>query len=145
MALNAIKAPLVRCGCGLYRQYITTTIARQQTISDQLLSNSDKYTIKFGEKHLPKLELRRETDDFGRPAYTWAYDKKEIGNYRPSPARTMTARTARLIWISSRWMQPVKIPPRTPTTSRTPLLKTRPAMSTALLSPWRTRSLMSLP
>ncbi|MCI9515203.1 MAG: hypothetical protein HFF61_12860, partial [Oscillospiraceae bacterium] len=41
----------------------------------------DDYTIEFGEKYLPKLELRRETDAFGRPAYTWAYDKKVIGTY----------------------------------------------------------------
>ena len=96
MALNAIKAPLVHYPnkgntvsvngvvvdfTSQQYEYITTTIARQQTISDQKLSNSDDYTIEFGEKYLPKLELRRETDAFGRPAYTWAYDKKEIGNY----------------------------------------------------------------
>ena len=96
MALNAIKAPLVQYPnkgntvsvngvvvdfTSQQYEYITTTIARQQTISDQKLSNSDDYTIEFGEKYLPKLELRRETDAFGHPAYTWAYDKKEIGNY----------------------------------------------------------------
>ena len=95
MALNAIKTPLVEYnkqatisvnGAEVSlgdkeASYVTTTIARTQTISKQKLSNSNDYTIEFGEKYLPKLELQTDVDDFGRPSYTWAYDKKVIGTY----------------------------------------------------------------
>ena len=100
MALNAIKAPLVHYPnkgntitvggtvvdfTSQQYEYVTTTIARQQTISNRQLTNSSstnpQYTIEFGEKYLPKLELKGEDDDFGRPSYTWLYDKKIIGTY----------------------------------------------------------------
>ena len=37
--------------------------------------------IQFAEEYFRKLEKKPDTDDFERPAYTWIYDKNEIGTY----------------------------------------------------------------
>ena len=101
MALNAIKAPLVEYDNdstisvngatvqinGGSAKFVTTTLAKEQRISNRTLTNTGAntqnsgYTVEFGEKYLPKLELKGETDAFGRPSYTWSYDKEEIGTY----------------------------------------------------------------
>ncbi len=96
MALNAIKAPLVyypNKGNSItvggtvvdfssqQAEYVTTTLAKEQRISTRTLTNTREYTVEFGEKYLPKLELKGANDAFGRPSYTWLYDKKEIGTY----------------------------------------------------------------
>ena len=95
MALNAIKSPLVAydndatvivngaevsIGGGNY-YYVTTTLAREQRISEQRLSNTGEYTVEFGERYFPLLVLKSETDAFGRPSHTWSYDGEEIGTY----------------------------------------------------------------
>lgn len=99
MALNAIKAPLVTyekqatitvngaevaVGSAEAR-YVTATLAKEQRISDQRLtnagSNAPNYTVEFGEKYFPKLRLVPESDDFERPSYTWVYENKELGTY----------------------------------------------------------------
>ena len=95
MALNAIQAPLVAYendvtivvgdtpvsfGSG-DAYYITTTLAREQRISDEQLSNSNDYTVEFGERYFPRLRLNRETDDFERPSHTWVYENTELGTY----------------------------------------------------------------
>ena len=95
MALNAIQAPLVAydndatitvngaevsIGSG-DAYYVTTTLAREQRIDDRQLSNSDDYTVEFGEKYFPRLRLVRETDDFERPSHTWVYENTELGTY----------------------------------------------------------------
>ena len=95
MALNAIQAPLVAydsnatitvngaevsIGSG-DAYYITTTLAREQRISDRQLSNSDDYTVEFGERYFPRLRLVRETDEFERPSHTWVYENTELGTY----------------------------------------------------------------
>ena len=95
MALNAIKSPLVAYendvtvmvgdtpvsfGSG-DAYYITTTLAREQRISDAQLSNSKEYTVEFGEKYFPNLRLIREADEFERPSHTWTYNGDEIGAY----------------------------------------------------------------
>jgi hypothetical protein len=41
---------------------------------------ADEY-IQFAEQYFNKLEKKKTTDDFERPAYTWIYDKQEIGTY----------------------------------------------------------------
>ena len=95
MALNAICAPLVTyendatitvngaevsiASSDAY--YVTTTLAREQRINDRQLSNSDDYTVEFGEKYFPRLRLVRETDDFERPSHTWVYENTELGTY----------------------------------------------------------------
>ena len=95
MALNAIKTPLVAYdndatvtvngaevaigGGDAY--YITTTLAREQRISDERLSNSNDYTVEFGERYFPNLRLNREADEFERPSHTWVYEGEEIGSY----------------------------------------------------------------
>ena len=95
MALNAIKAPLVTyekqatitvngaevaVGSAEAR-YVTATLAKEQRISDQRLTNAPNYTVEFGEKYFPKLRLVPESDDFERPSYTWVYENKELGTY----------------------------------------------------------------
>ena len=61
--------------------YITTTLAREQRISDERLSNSDDYTVEFGERYFPRLRLNTETDEFERPSHTWVYENTELGTY----------------------------------------------------------------
>ena len=95
MALNTIKAPLVAYEGGVTvvvgdtpvsfgsgdAYYITTTLAREQRISDEQLSNSNDYTVEFGEHYFPNLRLIREADEFERPSHTWTYNGDEIGSY----------------------------------------------------------------
>ena len=95
MALNALQAPLVAYEGGVTvivgdtpvffgsgdAYYITTTLAREQRISDEQLSNSNDYTVEFGERYFPNLRLVRETDEFERPSHTWVYENTELGTY----------------------------------------------------------------
>ena len=95
MALNAICAPLVTYendatitvnGAEVSiasgdAYYVTTTLAKEQRISDRQLSNSNDYTVEFGEKYFPRLRLVRETDAFERPSHTWVYENTELGTY----------------------------------------------------------------
>ena len=101
MCLNTLKAPLVQYSnkggnisvngavieIGASKaEYVTTTLAKEQRISDRTLTNTGLnttggYTVEFGEKYYPALELKSGTDDFGRPAHTWLYDNEEIGTY----------------------------------------------------------------
>ena len=64
-------------------EYVTTTIAKEQTISKQYLSNTNKgiYTVEFAERYYPDLTLTADEDDFGRPARTWAYNKETVGTF----------------------------------------------------------------
>ena len=101
MCLNTLKAPLVEytnkggnitingtvIGIGASNaQYVTTTLAREQRISDRTLTNTDTntkggYTVEFGEKYYPALELKTDNDDFDRPAHQWLHNNKKIGSY----------------------------------------------------------------
>ena len=95
MALNAIKSPLVQYDDGVTvvvngtpvtvgsgdAYYITTTLAKEQRISDQRLSNTNEYTVEFGERYFPDLRLSRDDDAFDRPSHTWTYKTEEIGSY----------------------------------------------------------------
>ena len=99
MALNAIKAPLVAYESDVTvmvgdtpvsfgsgdAYYITTTLAREQRISDRRLTNASSttpnYTVEFGERYFPLLRLDSESDDFNRPSHTWVYENKELGTY----------------------------------------------------------------
>ena len=96
MALNAVKAPLVEYDAnnnvvvngvevqinGGGAKFVTTTLAKEQRINDRQLTNTGSntqnsgYTVEFGERYLPKLECKRDVDAFGRPSYTWSYDRK---------------------------------------------------------------------
>ena len=100
MALNAIKTPLVQYPSkgstisvngavvefgAQEAEYVTTTLAREQRISNQRLTNASSttpnYTVEFGEKYFPLLRLDSESDDFERPSHTWVYENKELGTY----------------------------------------------------------------
>lgn len=93
MTLNAIKAPLPNKGNSITVdgtvadfgsqkfEYVTTALAKEQRISRDTLTNSKEYTVELGEKYLLKLESKTANDDFGRPSYTWTYDKEEVGTY----------------------------------------------------------------
>ncbi len=61
--------------------YVTNTIAKEQTISKQTLTNSNAYTIELGEKLFKDLKLNRTTDDFGRPANEWFWKAAKVGTY----------------------------------------------------------------
>jgi hypothetical protein len=62
--------------------YVTTTLAKTQTISKQRLTNTNEYTIEFAEKYFPNLVLKDSvTDAFQRPAHTWSYNGSEFGVY----------------------------------------------------------------
>ena len=99
MALNTICAPLVAYESGVTvmvgdtpvsfgsgdAYYVTTTIAREQRISDRRLTNASSttpnYTVEFGERYFPLLRLDTEADDFNRPSHTWVYENVELGTY----------------------------------------------------------------
>ena len=62
--------------------YVTNTVAKQQTISNQQLTNSKEYTIELGEKLYPDLKLSSdEGDAFGRPANKWTWKNEDVGTY----------------------------------------------------------------
>ena len=101
MCLNTLKAPLVEYSnkggslsvngatieIGASKaQYVTTTLAKEQRISDRTLTNTGLnttggYTVEFGEKYYPALELKNDSDDFDRPAHQWLHNNKKIGSY----------------------------------------------------------------
>ena len=96
MCVNALKAPTVEYstkGSSIIVNgaeinlgaseptYVTNTIAKEQTISKQTLTNSNAYTIELGEKLFKDLKLNRTTDDFGRPANEWFWKAAKVGTY----------------------------------------------------------------
>ena len=102
MCLNTLKAPLVEysnkggslsvngavINIGASKaQYVTTTLAKEQRINNRTLTNTDTtlnggYTVEFGEKYYPALELKNdETDVFGRPSHKWLINNKKIDSY----------------------------------------------------------------
>ena len=62
-------------------KYVTTTLAREQRIGTQTLTNSNEYTVEFGEKYFPGLRLNVDDDKFERPSHTWIFEREEIGTY----------------------------------------------------------------
>ena len=53
-----------------------------QTIyANKLNSSAGEYIVEFAEQYYPKLVLDTDFDDFGRPCYTWSYDKKDLGTF----------------------------------------------------------------
>ena len=109
MAFNAMQAPLVEYGSkgttievngatvtfgAQQAQYVTTTIAKTQTISNTKLSNSNDYTIEFAEQYCQDLrKLDGDTDAFERPATTWRLKNADIGTYADTPDLTYTGAT----------------------------------------------------
>ena len=111
MAFNAMQTPLVQYDSkttidvngttvtigGNEPEYVTTTIAKTQTISDQTLSNTTVggtpvYTIEFAEKYCQDLVLSGDdTEAFERPAHKWTYDNLKIGRYVETPDEVYTA------------------------------------------------------
>ena len=96
MTLNALKAPTVEYdtkGSNIIVNgaeinfgaseptYVTNTIAKEQTISNEKLSNSNAYLIELGEKLYKNLKKIGTTDDFGRPATKWTWKSESVGTY----------------------------------------------------------------
>ena len=96
MCLNALKTPTVEYATkgsnitvngaeinfgASTPTYVTNTIAKEQTISKDKLTNSGEYTIELGEKLYKKLVLSDPTDAFGRPTRTWTFENKKVGEY----------------------------------------------------------------
>ena len=106
MTLNALKAPTVEYstkGSSIIVNgaeinlgaseptYVTNTVAKEQTISKQQLTNNGGYTIELGEKLYKDLKLNRTTDDFARPANQWFNKTTKIGTYADKADLTYTA------------------------------------------------------
>ena len=106
MTLNALKAPTVEYttkGSSIIVNgaeinlgaseptYVTNTVAKEQTISKQQLTNNGGYTIELGEKLYKDLKLVRTTDDFARPANQWFNKTTKIGTYADKADLTYTA------------------------------------------------------
>ena len=95
MAFNAMKTPLVEYDSkttvdvngstitigGGKAEYVTTDIAKTQTISDTKLTNTNVYTIEFAEKYCPDLVLEDETNALEQPVNEWTYKNETIGTY----------------------------------------------------------------
>ena len=96
MAFNAMQTPLVEYASkgttievngatvsfGAQKaSYVTTTIAKTQTISDTKLSNSNDYLIEFAEQYCQKLVLDGDNNALEQPVRVWSYDGDEIGTY----------------------------------------------------------------
>ena len=89
-AFNTLKATMVD-----YEQKITTNINGVEVVISQ--GNEKPVTwseginedgnikkdgfVQFAEEFFPKLECRKDSDDFMRPANNWIYDKTDIGTY----------------------------------------------------------------
>ena len=96
MTLNALKTPTVEYATkgsnitvngaeinfgASVPTYVTNSVAKEQTISKDTLTNSKEYTIELGEKLYKKLVLSDTTDAFGRPTRTWTFENKKVGEY----------------------------------------------------------------
>ena len=96
MTLNALKAPTVEYstkGSSIIVNgaeinlgaseptYVTNTVAKEQTISSEKLTNNGGYTIELGEKLYKNLKKISTTDDFGRPATKWTWKSESVGTY----------------------------------------------------------------
>ena len=96
MCLNALEAPTVEyttkgssisvngaeINLGASEPtYVTNTIAKEQTISSEKLTNNGGYTIELGEKLYKNLKKISTTDDFGRPATKWTWKSESVGTY----------------------------------------------------------------
>ena len=96
MCLNALEAPTVEYdtkGSNVIvngaeinfgasePSYVTNTIAKEQTISSEKLTNNGGYTIELGEKLYKNLKKIGTTDDFGRPATKWTWKSESVGTY----------------------------------------------------------------
>ena len=62
-------------------EYVTTEIAKTQTISDTKLSNTNAYTIEFAERYCQDLVLDGDYNALEQPVNVWSYDGDEIGTY----------------------------------------------------------------
>ena len=107
MTLNALKAPTVEYttkgssvtvngaeinfGASV-PTYVTNTIAKEQTISKDKLTNSGEYTIELGEKLYKDLKLVKDTTDaFERPTHEWYLKTTKIGAYAEAADLEYTA------------------------------------------------------
>lgn len=73
--------------------YVRNTVAKDQTISRDTLTNSTDFTVELGEKLYKKLTLKPTTDDFGRPAHEWKLATDSIGVYADEADATYTTNT----------------------------------------------------
>ena len=98
MCLNTLKSPLVEysnkggsltvngatvnIGASNAEYKTSSTKLAEQTIyANKLNSSAGEYIVEFAEQYYPKLVLDTDFDDFGRPCYTWSYDKKDLGTF----------------------------------------------------------------
>ena len=106
MTLNALEAPTVEYenkGSSIIVNgaeinlgaseptYVTNTIAKEQTISNEKLTNNGGYTIELGEKLYKNLKKISTSDDFARPATKWTWKSETVGTYADKADLTYTA------------------------------------------------------
>ena len=107
MTLNALKTPTVEYATkgssvtvngaeinfgASVPTYVTNTIAKEQTISKDKLTNSGEYTIELGEKLYKDLKLVKDTTDaFERPTHEWYLKTTKIGAYAEAADLEYTA------------------------------------------------------
>ena len=107
MTLNALKTPTVEYATkgsnitvngaeinfgASTPTYVTNTIAKEQTISKDKLTNSGEYTIELGEKLYKDLKLVKDTTDaFERPTHEWYLKTTKIGAYAEAADLEYTA------------------------------------------------------
>ena len=85
-AFNTLQATMVE-----YNKNSTVTVGnitiKEQSDAKEMANTAKTETIKddnkmqFAEKYFEDLKLEKGSDDFGRPANKWTYDKKDIGTY----------------------------------------------------------------
>ena len=107
MTLNALEAPTVEYenkGSSIIVNgaeinlgaseptYVTNTIAKEQTISNEKLTNNGGYTIELGEKLYKNLKKISTSDDFARPATKWTWKSETVGTYADKADLTYTAK-----------------------------------------------------
>ena len=107
MTLNALEAPTVEYenkGSSIIVNgaeinlgaseptYVTNTIAKEQTISNEKLTNNGGYTIELGEKLYKNLKKISTSDAFARPATKWTWKSETVGTYADDADLTYTAK-----------------------------------------------------
>ena len=101
-AVNTIKATLVEyenkgssivingveISQGASAPKVVTSVNKEQATSinaEKYITGAtgqqDTYTVEFGEKYMPKLSLKGDTDAFYRPVHVWDYKGVKIGTY----------------------------------------------------------------
>ena len=96
-AFNTLKAPMVEYansssvtinGITFTNKSDAKEIENKDASGKTVIIEDD--LLNFCEKYFTKLDKKTASDDFGRPAHEWKYDKKSVGTYADSAVLTYT-------------------------------------------------------